>query len=80
MQTVAGRSPAQFEREWRISIEGKFSMARILRIGRLVAAVIWPLLILAAYLAFRRRRKRMIDRYAQDEWEEANWRDWGGRP
>jgi hypothetical protein len=78
MRSVAGSSTSEFEKNWRKSIEGSFGIAKLLRIARFVGAIAFPLLIILAYLAFRRRRRKMIERYLQEEWEEANWRDWGG--
>lgn len=79
MKRVTGRSSDQFEREWRVSIEGKFGLAAILRIARIIVSIALPVLVLAAYFAFRNRRRRIVAQYEQDEWEEANWRDWGNR-
>lgn len=78
MHEVTGGSPAQFEQQWRQSIEGRIAFSRLLRFASIVGLLSMPVLAIAAYLAIRRRQRRMIERYEQEEWEEANWRDWTG--
>ncbi len=80
MRNTTGLTTKQFEQQWQTSIEGRFGIAKILRIARIITAIAMPLLIILAYLNSRRKRRRALERYRLEEWEEANWRDWGGTP
>ncbi|MEN6519969.1 MAG: peptidase MA family metallohydrolase [Armatimonadota bacterium] len=78
MMEVAGVSVHDFERKWQRKVEGYHPFLQIIRTVAVIGGLAMPLLAIAAYLALRRRKQRIIEQYEQDEWEEANWRDWGG--
>lgn len=79
MVEVTGISVEEFERGWLKSIEGRRSVLYVIRIAAIIGVIAMPILVIAAYITFRRRKQRLIAQYEQDEWEEANWRDWGGK-
>lgn len=78
MLEVTGISVQEFEQKWHRSVEGYQPVVQIIRTVAIISGIVMPLLVIAAYLAVRRRKQRIIEQYEQDEWEEANWRDWGG--
>ncbi|MEN6372606.1 MAG: peptidase MA family metallohydrolase [Armatimonadota bacterium] len=78
MIDVTGVSVSEFEQKWQRSVEGYHPVLQIIRTVAVIGGLVMPLLAIAAYLALRRRKQRIIDQYEQDEWEEANWKDWGG--
>jgi hypothetical protein len=78
MIEVTRSSPSQFEIDWLKSIEGAYGLSQAARFARIAGAIAMPALAVGAYLGIRRRRRRVIERYEREEWEEANWRDWGG--
>lgn len=77
LKSVTGLTPDQFENRWRRSIEGDAGVSQMVRMGRLLAAIALPVLTVAAYLGIRRKKRRIIEQYEQEEWEAANRRDWG---
>jgi hypothetical protein len=79
MVEVTGQTASQFEHRWKSSLEKRYGSPQLIRIARVIGLLTFPLLVIAAYLALRRRKRRIIKQYELDEWEEANWRDWGGR-
>jgi len=78
VRAVTGGSVEQFESRWRLSIEGPYHLSQVTRAIGLLGLLAMPVLVVAAYLALRRRQKRIVEEYEQEEWERANWRDWGG--
>jgi hypothetical protein len=78
MREVTGGSASEFERRWLVSLQGRYGSPRIMRLVGIAGLLAMPLIAIAAYLALRRRRRRIIQQYDLEEWEEANWRDWGG--
>lgn len=79
MRQTTGKSVSEFASAWQSNVEGRFGSSRLIRLISIIGFLAMPVLALAAYLAVRKREKRLIEQYEQDEWEEANWRDWGGR-
>jgi len=77
MVKIIGQTPDEFEKEWRRSIEGNLITGRIIHIAGIIGLIAMPFALLAAYLAIRRRNQRIIDKFNEEEWEEANRRDWG---
>jgi hypothetical protein len=77
MREVTRGTPDQFENAWLASIGATSKTTRL--ILQAIIPVGFVLLCLAALAAVHRHRRRIIKQEEQDEWEEANWRDWGGR-
>lgn len=77
MHEVTGLTPLQFEDKWLKETTGAIISPRIMQLARSIGLATFVILAIAAFLAVRRHRKKLLAEYAREEWEQANWRDWG---
>lgn len=67
MRKVIGESPDEFERKWRLSLEGRYGFPRLMQTLGRIGFMAMVVIIFAAYIAIRRRRRRLIERYQLEE-------------
>lgn len=78
MKEVTGITPQEFESRWLRDTTGSFISPQMMQAARAIGLASFIIVGIAAYLAMRRRKRRIIEQYEREEWEQANWRDWGG--
>ncbi|MBI2844515.1 MAG: hypothetical protein HYX78_14055 [Armatimonadetes bacterium] len=78
MREVTGASADRFAARWLRHLEGKHGSPGLFKALSLIGSLALLAIGIGALLGIRRRRRRIAERYELDEWEEANWRDWGG--
>lgn len=76
---VMGKELADLEEEWVAYLERKYAPYMWVRMISTGMIGLLPILVLLAYLVRRRAKRERMERYAQEEWEAANRRDWGNQ-
>ncbi len=76
LKRVTGLTPPQFEEKWITSVVGSRSLVRLMRFASLGASLLFVFAAIATYFGVKRRRRRVVERFEQEEWESANRRDW----
>lgn len=79
VELVMGRELPDLERDWVAYLERKYAPYMWVRMISTGMIGLLPILVLLAYLVRRRAKRERMERYAQEEWEEANRRDWGNQ-
>jgi len=77
LQTVTGNTLDEVEAGWLASLKRQYAPYVWARFVSTAAIGLLPILAILAFIAVRQRRRRLLEKYDQEEWEEANWRDWG---
>jgi hypothetical protein len=78
MREVTGASTQDFERRWMRNVEGTIITPQVVRIVSSIGLIAVGVLIIGAYIGMRRRKQRLMERYALEEWQGPDWRDWSG--
>lgn len=77
VKSVTGKDVQTLEDDWLKSVRREYAPYIWVRFVGTAAMGILPILVLLAYLAVRRKKRAQLQRYLEEEWEEANKRDWG---
>lgn len=79
MLLVTGAKADEIENDWIAHLEKHYAPYAWMRLVSTIAIGALPIVLVLAYLGARRRKRALIEKYEQEEWEEANRRDWGNQ-